>query len=411
MSEVSKQVLLRGHVAAPAELVWSVLRDFTHNWHPAIEWMKPEQGGVVRCFKAKGDDAVYRERLRYMSDTERTFSYIHLEGIKGISAYRGECHVISAAFGCDVEWRAEFSAPEPRALEVEQGTRAILEGALQALVSMFAVEQVVVPGSPVLGITHTTKRPGPLVLFLHGIGGNRGNWLRQLQAVAPFAQATALDLRGYGQSALGPNQSRVDDYCDDILRVMSHFNKDKCILVGLSYGSWIATSFAMRFVEKLSGLVLSGGCTGMSEACADERAAFLASRQRPLDEDKTPADFAPAVVNVIAGPHASEQNRGELLAAMSAIPSATYRDAVWCFTHPEEVFDFARLSCPILMMTGEQDRMAPPSEIRNVAARIASASPLVNVRFEIIAGAGHVCNIEQPNTYNHHLTQFIKTHL
>jgi hypothetical protein len=48
--------------------------------------------------------------------------------------------------------------------------------------------------------------------------------------------------------------------------------------------------------------VLSGGCTGMSEAGPDEREAFRVSREVPLNAGQVPADFAPAVVKVLAGP-------------------------------------------------------------------------------------------------------------
>ena len=62
---------------------------------------------------------------------------------------------------------------------------------------------------------------------------------------------------------------------------------------------------------------------------------------------------------------------------------------------------------PVLMMTGEHDRLAPPAEIRGVANRIAETAPHGYVRFEIIAGAGHVCNVERPEAYNAVLTEFL----
>jgi pimeloyl-ACP methyl ester carboxylesterase len=93
---------------------------------------------------------------------------------------------------------------------------------------------------------------------------------------------------------------------------------------------------------------------------------------------------------------------------MAAIPAASYRDALWCFTHPEERFDFARITCPVLMMTGEHDRLAPPPEIRSVAQRIHGAAQNPDVSFEIIPGAGHLCNIENPEDYNHHLMCFLE---
>lgn len=222
----------------------------------------------------------------------------------------------------------------------------------------------------------------------------------QLRAVGSVMRAAALDLRGYGDSTLGPRQSTVDDYCADILRVAEKLGAKRLVLVGLSYGSWIATSFAMRHPEMLDALVLSGGCTGMSEAGPDVREAFRVSREVPLNAGQTPADVAPAVVKVLASPGASDEVRRRLFDSMAAIPTATYRDALLCFTNPLERFDFARLTMPALMMTGEHDRLAPPAEIRGVAGRIWDAAPRPDVRFEVIAGAGHVCNVEQPAAYN-----------
>jgi pimeloyl-ACP methyl ester carboxylesterase len=271
-----------------------------------------------------------------------------------------------------------------------------------------AVETVFLEGNPRLAITATPPRHGPLVLFLHGIGGSRQNWLPQVRAAGSLMRAASLDLRGYGDSALGASQSMIEDYCADILRVRDALGAEKLVLVGLSYGSWIATSFAMRHPELLAGLVLSGGCTGMSEAGVEEREAFRKSRQVPLDAGQTPANFAPNVVQVLAGPNASEAVRAELFASMAAIPSATYRDALTCFTNPPERFDFSRLTMPVLMMTGEYDRLASPAEIRGVAHRIHDAVPMADVRYETIADAGHVCNVEQPAAYNSILLDFLR---
>ena len=59
------------------------------------------------------------------------------------------------------------------------------------------------------------------------------------------------------------------------------------------------------------------------------------------------------------------------------------------------------------MMTGEHDRLAPPAEIRGVAGRIWDAGPCPDVRFEVIPGAGHVCNVEEPQVYARHLCEFL----
>src|SRR5690606_21792469 len=81
-------------------------------------------------------------------------------------------------------------------------------------------------GQPRLSLTLTEGGEGPLCLFLHGIGGSRKTWLRQLAAAGNLMPAAALGLRGYGGSALADHQSTVDDYCDDILRVKKELQAD-----------------------------------------------------------------------------------------------------------------------------------------------------------------------------------------
>jgi len=407
-----EQVQVIGHCAAEPAAVWAVAGSFCGAWHPAIAEIRAERdarGALIRAFTARGEDTLYREQLTYRSDTDRVLAYTHLEGIAGVERYDARLAVFpDEEGGSRIEWSARFSASAERAPAIAAGTKVIFEMGIAALGELSGdLETVFLDGEPPLALTVTPQRPGPLVLFLHGIGGGRTNWLAQLRAVAPAARAAALDLRGYGESGRGAAQSTVEDYCSDILRVADALGAARLVLCGLSYGSWIATSFAMRHPERLAGLVLSGGCTGMSEAGIAEREAFQAAREVPLNAGRTPADFAPAVVDVLAGPDADEAVRQALFASMAAIPAATYRDALHCFTHPPERFDFSRLAMPVLMMTGRHDRLAPPDEIRGVAGRIVAAAPRAFVRFEVIEDAGHVCNVERPEAYSRVLCAFL----
>lgn len=426
-----EKVQVIGFSSAEPAQVWAIARDFCGLWHPAIATIQAEsdaQGHLIRAFTVKGEGKTYRERLTYFSDTDMTLAYSHVEGILDVESYNARLSIAVADQGGSViQMTAHLVAPLARAKEIATGTEAIFKDAVAALARVAeqgatpsrmpplaptaATATLLIDDLPRLAVQVTPALGGEsqdtLCLFLHGIGGSRMNWQSQLGAVGDRVRAAALDLRGYGDSTLGPSQSTVDDYCDDILRVAQVLGAKRLILIGLSYGSWIATSFAMRYPDMLAGLVLSGGCTGMSEAGASERDAFRVSREVPLNAGQIPADFAPAVVNVIAGPDASPVVRAELLASMAAIPAATYRDALLCFTNPLEKFDFSKLNMPVLMMTGAHDRLAPPAEIRSVAERIFDASATPDVQFEVIAGVGHVCNVEGPADYNRHLTAFV----
>lgn len=421
-------VQVRGLVPLAPDAVWAVVRDFCGAWHPWIATMAKErgaQGEIVRAFTVEGETTTYREQQTYISHSDRVLGYTHLEGIRDCEAYDARITVTPAeAGGSVVTWAATVRAPASRLGPICEGTKAVFEAGIAALAeaakgqtirpAQFEVtrlpptEERRIDDLPRLALTTAGVSGRALCLFLHGIGGNRHNWKIQVAVASGIMPAAAMDLRGYGDSTLGPRQSTVDDYCDDIRRVMQVTGAERVVLVGLSYGSWIATSFAMRHPEMLAGLVLSGGCTGMSEAGPDEREAFRVSREVPLNAGQVPADFAPAVVKVLAAPDASDETRQQLFDSMAAIPAATYRDALVCFTNPLERFDFAKLTMPVLMMTGEHDRLAPPEEIRTVAGRIWDAAPRPDVRFEIIPGAGHVCNVEKPETYNRTLLEFLR---
>ena len=421
-----EQVQCHGRAAGDPDAVWSVARDFCGLWHPALASMTAERsatGALIRAFRVHGEDTHYREQLTYFSDSDRSLAYRHLQGIAGIESYDARLTVSAAEGGGSIiTWTATVQGPAVRIAAVRAGTKTIFNEGIAALARAAAVPEKPLPMPNPAAITDLTFDDLPrlalsvtpdlgqdtLCLFLHGIGGGRSNWAAQLGHAGPLMRAAALDLRGYGQSSLGPRQSTVDDYCDDILRVCQVLGAKRLVLCGLSYGSWIATSFAMRHPDLLTGLVLSGGCTGMSEAGPEEREAFRVSREVPLNAGQVPADFAPAVVKVLAGPDASDQTREALRASMAAIPASTYRDALLCFTNPLERFDFARLTMPVLMMTGQHDRLAPPAEIRAVAGRIWDQAPRPDVRFEVIPNAGHVCNVEQPAAYSRILTEFLR---
>lgn len=412
-------------IAAPDD-IWAVVADFNVDWHPMVAWSLIEpsvNAQVIRRFGTADDGGIMRERLTYFSQSDRTMSYEMVDGIADAKSYKARLKITPNDTGSTLTWNAEIDASATHAGNIADGTRAIFNSGISTLstpqenkappqqsMSLSPMAHITVGQTPRLGLTvapEGLETAKTICLFLHGIGGNRSNWDAQVAALAHFMPTVALDLRGYGDSTLGFSPSHLEDYFEDILTVMAKFDAQKVVLCGLSYGSWIAASFALAHPEKTIGLVLCGGCTGMSEADPDERESFRVSREVPLNAGQTPADFAAGVVEVIAGPTASQDVRDKLGASMAGIPANTYRDALNCFCNPLENLDFSKASFPVLLMTGEHDRLAPPAEIRAVSHRFADAGA-PHVTFEVIGDAGHVCNLEQPDAVNAQLARFLQ---
>lgn len=406
-------------------MIWAVIRQFSKNWHPLVETMQSDANGRIRKFHVKGDKNEYVEILTYFSDSEHELAYEHISGIAGVDKYKASIRVTEPEAGkTQVEWQAQFKSTAEREGAIAAGTEEVFKIALDALPKIAPlqerqksktrsklsgqakIERRNFNRAPRLScLTNPRLKSAEVVcILLHGIGGAATNWIPQLQSLGDNYPLVALDFRGYGQSTLPATPTTIDDYCVDILQLMGAFSAKQVVLCGLSMGAWIATSFCMRYPEKVAGLVVAGGCTGMSEASKEEQNRFLDSRLTPLREGKSPADFADSIVNIIAGPQADAETLEILRASTSDISARTYADALQCFCNPVEQFDFSKLVWPTLLITGEHDRLAPADEIRNVSLRIFSslsetdAAP--QVRFEVLPNSGHVCNLENSLYFN-----------
>lgn len=138
-------------------------------------------------------------------------------------------------------------------------------------------ETIFVPGTPRLAVDHAGT--GPLVLFLHGIGGNRSNRTEQVDACSGRFHAAAWDARGCSDSDDYPGP--LGDFARDVLRVMDHFGERKTHLTGL--GGRIAQDFYTRFPDRVATLAL---CDTMSDFTATFNAALL---DTPIAKTDAPA--------------------------------------------------------------------------------------------------------------------------
>jgi len=387
-------------------LLWELVRDFYSDWHPAMTWCKKESDGI-RQF-ADLDGKLYREQLVYYRNSKQTYTYKMLEGIPdldtfGVYVASVEIMKISAE-NSTLHWNASMTATE--ATTIAEGTKSVFEmgfAELKNIIQEKAIKTELIQtfeSGPKLAIDSVGK--GELCLFLHGIGGNRSNWSNQLMELGSICQAVALDIRGYGDSELGTDGIDISIINNDILAIMKLFEADKIHLVGLSFGSWLAASFADTHPEKIASLTLCAGSTGMSEAEQTERDGFANARLEPIKSGVTPAEIADAVVEQISGPHSTEDTKAILHKCMTTLPRETYLAALTCFLNPPKRINFENFNFPTLFISGEHDTLASPKEMQAVAARVP------NSQFVEIPKAGHLINLDCPTAYNHTLLNFLK---
>ena len=247
---------------------------------------------------------------------------------------------------------------------------------------------------------------GPLVVFLHGIGGDRSTWAHQLAHVAANGYcAAAWDARGYGDSDDYDGPLRFSDIADDLARVLDTFAVDRAHIVGTSMGGRIALEFHAHHADRFATITLAGVHARFGAFSPDEQRAFVDARRKPLVEDGlTPADIAPGAVGRLAAPGASDDAKARAIAAMARLHTDSYVKTVEATTQFDREHVLGEIAVPALVIGGELDPLTPPAMTRGVAAKIAGA------QYRMIYGVGHLSNLENPVEFNRLLDGFLSAY-
>lgn len=246
---------------------------------------------------------------------------------------------------------------------------------------------------------------GPLLVFLHGIGGNRSNWHDQLPVFARDFHAVAWDARGYGLSDDYEGPLEFGRFADDLARLLDHFKAETAHLCGLSMGGRILQDFYPRYTDRVATLVLCDTMPGFAASFTPEkRAEFVRLRKQPLIEGKEPKDIAPIVARTLLSPKASPAAFQKLTDSMSALHKDSYIKTIEASTHFDRVPDLPNIRVPTLLLYGADDTLTPPALGQGMAEKIPGAKMVV------IPDAGHLPNIEQPKAFNSPVLEFLKRH-
>lgn len=260
-------------------------------------------------------------------------------------------------------------------------------------------------GEPALALDLAGDGHGGLVLFMHGIGGNRSNWKRQLPAFAPHFACAAWDARGYGASDDYDSPLAFDDFVADVLRVLDHFGAERAHLVGLSMGGRIAMRTALLHPDRVATLTLVDTHEGFAAFTPAQRQAFVDSRRAPLLAGKEPSDIAEGVARSLVGPHATAEHLDELIASIAALHKASYIKSLQATVEQVDLGDIATIEAPAHFIVGENDPLTPPAMHFEMAAKLGGAP------VSVLPRAGHLSNIEAPDAFNAAALQWLVGHI
>jgi len=249
-----------------------------------------------------------------------------------------------------------------------------------------------VPGAPRLALDVAGQ--GPLVLCLHGIGGNRTNWQPQCEAFARDHSFAAWDARGYGLSDDYEGPLAFDDFVADVIRVLDHFRVRQAHLVGLSMGGRIAMRTALLQPDRIATLTLVDTHEGFSAFTPEQRQGFVDSRRAPLLAGKEPSDIAGPVARSLAGPKATPEQVQRLVESIAALHKHSYIKSLEATVAQVDLGDISQIKAPAHFIVGADDPLTPPAMHHEMAAKLGGAPVTV------LPDAGHLSNIENAAAFN-----------
>jgi 3-oxoadipate enol-lactonase len=266
-------------------------------------------------------------------------------------------------------------------------------------------------GAPVLGaavlarpgarLAYHVTGDGPAIVLVHGFGLDLRMWDAQAEHLSARYQVVRYDCRGFGAS--GPFDPAVAyTHAGDLLALLDHLGIEQAVLAGLSFGGRVVLQAALAAPDRVRGLVLldavlDGVPWDPESEAAIERAVQLSRTHGML------AGREAWLAHPLFAAARTQPAVDRLLAAMVS----GYPGQHWIGHDPHApderpVIDaLGDLTGPALVLAGELDVPG----FREMAAVLARRIP--GARYQVVPGAGHMVNLEQPAAVHELLDTFL----
>lgn len=224
---------------------------------------------------------------------------------------------------------------------------------------------------------------GRSLVFLH-CGEGLEVSLPMLDQLARTHRVVAASHPGFGRSDLPAGFARIDDLAYFHLDLMADLGLDGAVVVGASFGAWVAAEIAVRDTRRLAGLVLADA-VGVRFATDETAVEIVDIYDIPQAELDRRSYVQPE----------RWRRRYEDLSDAQLMAIARDREALCLYGWSPYMHNpvlrrwLHRINVPTLVVWGEADGIVPTTYGRTLAASLPSA------RFATILGAAHHPHIEQ----------------
>lgn len=242
-------------------------------------------------------------------------------------------------------------------------------------------------------------RGAPWLIFSNSLATNLSMWDHQARVLSARYQVLRYDQRGHGKTEAPEGRYAFATLLTDVIALMDTLEIRRANFCGLSLGGATALGLAEQHPDRIERTIVCDSPCASTPASAkqwEERIVvakahgMVALVEPTLQRWFPPGVYAgnpPAVAKVREMVKSTPVNG--FVGCCAALGDHNFRSAV------------ASVSRPVLFMVGEKD---PPN-----AAMREMNEELAGSQFVEIAGAGHISNMEQPDSFTSALEKFLNS--
>jgi pimeloyl-ACP methyl ester carboxylesterase len=246
----------------------------------------------------------------------------------------------------------------------------------------------------------------PIFVLMHGFGASLFSWREVMAPLAVYGRVIAYDRPAFGLTARpmpgswqGDSPYGIPAQVAMLAGLMDKLGVERAILVGNSLGGTIAMNFILKYPSRVQALILVDPAVYGSGGIPKWARPLLATPQ--MDH------LGPLIARRIleSGPQLLEMAwydpsllTPDVVAGYRLpLQVANWDRALWELTKASAGVDlpsrFAEFNLPILVITGNDDRIVPTADSIRLAGELPGA------RLAVIYAAGHVPHEEQPEAF------------
>lgn len=251
------------------------------------------------------------------------------------------------------------------------------------------------------GLAVEVEGEGPAVVCLHGLGGTSNTWTPLLRALRGW-RVVRIDLPGSGRSGSATDSLSIEQMVQGVAAVCRRLEIASGHFVGHSMGTIVCQHLAVLAPQLVKSLALFGPL-----ACPPE-AARPNIRARAEKARSGGAVAMAEIADAIVQGATAASTRETMPVAVALVRESVMRQEAQGYARSCNALAAAQsavleeIRVPVLLVTGDEDGVAPPPNVREMARRLPQA------RVEVFARCGHWITFERPAECGQQLQSFLR---